>query len=70
MSISTKKPSMSIKKKRKYESNMTYLAGFIVIRVKGVFHSDWLGAVSPIGPQLFDGETGQSGNPPCTIEVS
>jgi hypothetical protein len=31
---------------------MTYLAGLFVIGVKGLFHSDWLGAgpaVSPIG---------------------
>jgi hypothetical protein len=43
---------------------MTYLVGFIVIGVKGLFHSDWLGAgpaASPIGPQLGEGETGKSG---------
>jgi hypothetical protein len=40
---------------------------FIVIVVKGLFHSDWLGsspAASPIGPQLGEGETEQSGNSP------
>jgi hypothetical protein len=42
------------KKIIKYESHMTYLAFFIVIGVKGLFHSVWLGAgpaASPIGPQ-------------------
>jgi hypothetical protein len=37
---------------------MTYLAGFIIIWVKGLFHSDWLSAgsaASPIGPQLGGG---------------
>jgi hypothetical protein len=45
---------------------MTYLASYIIIWVKGLFHSDWLGAslaVSPIGPQLGEGEIGQSSNP-------
>jgi hypothetical protein len=46
---------------------MTYLAGFIVIGVKGLLNSDLLGAgpaASPIGPQLDAGEVGKSGNPP------
>jgi hypothetical protein len=45
---------------------MTYLAGFIVIRVKGLFRSDWLGAsleASPIGPQLVGGKMGNASNP-------
>jgi hypothetical protein len=45
---------------------MTYLASYIIIWVKGLFHSDWLSAslaVSPIGPQLEEGEMGQSSNP-------
>jgi hypothetical protein len=39
--------------------HMTYLVGFIIIGVKGLFHSDWLGA-SPIGPQLRVGKNGKS----------
>jgi hypothetical protein len=27
---------------------MTYLAGFIVIGVKGLFHSDWLGILNEV----------------------
>ncbi len=45
---------------------MTYLASYIIIWVKGLFHSVWLGAslaVSPFDPQLGEGETGQSSNP-------
>ncbi len=40
--------------------------------MKGLFHSDWLGAspvASPIGPQLGEEEMGKSGNP-LTIVVS
>jgi hypothetical protein len=52
---------------------MTYLAGFIVIGVKGFFHSDWLGAglsASPIGPQLVAGETGKSSSPyPTPLQI-
>jgi hypothetical protein len=42
---------------------------FIVIVVKGLFHSDWLGfspAASPIGPKLGEGETEKSSNSPTT----
>jgi hypothetical protein len=46
---------------------LTYLlAVFIIIGVKGLFHSDWLGAglaASPIGPQLGEGETEKYGYP-------
>jgi hypothetical protein len=52
---------------------MTYLASFIVIGVKCLFYSDWLGAgpaASPIGPQLGEGETGKSGNTHRTIDVN
>jgi hypothetical protein len=52
---------------------MTYLAGFIVIGVKCLFYSDWLGAgpaASTIGSQLGEGETGKSGNTHCTIDVN
>jgi hypothetical protein len=33
---------------------MTYLAGFIIIGVKGLFHSDWRAgpAASPTGAQV------------------
>jgi hypothetical protein len=51
----------------------TYLSAFIAIVVKGLFHSDWLGAcpaASPIGPQLGEGETGKSGKPLSTIDLS
>jgi hypothetical protein len=53
---------------------MTYLACFIVIVVKGLFHSDWLG-VGPaaIGPLLVAGQMGKSGNPPhyrCELGVN
>jgi hypothetical protein len=51
---------------------MTHLGGFIVMGVKGIVHSDWLGAgpaVSPIGSQLAKEEIGKLG-PPCTIEMS
>ncbi len=46
---------------------MTYLAAFNIIGVKGLFHSDWLGAspsAPPIGPQLVAGETVKFGNIP------
>jgi hypothetical protein len=46
---------------------MTYLAGFIITGMKGLFHSDWLDAglvAYPIGQQLVAGETGKFGNPP------
>ncbi len=46
---------------------MTYPASFIVMWVKGLFHSDWLGAVpagSLICLQLGDGETEKSGITP------
>jgi hypothetical protein len=45
---------------------MTYLAGFIVIRVKDLFRSNGLGAslaASPIGRQQGGGEIGKSVNP-------
>jgi hypothetical protein len=45
---------------------MTYLGGFIIIGVKGLFHSDWLGAglaESPIGSELGEGKMGKSSNP-------
>jgi hypothetical protein len=35
---------MKRKKVRKYESYITYPASFIIIGVKTLFHSDWLGA--------------------------
>ncbi len=34
---------------------MTYLAGFIIMGVEGLYRTNWLGespAASPIGPQL------------------
>ncbi len=60
---------------RKIRQHMTYLASFIIIGIKGLFRSDWLGearAASPVGPQLVAGETGKSSNPPphvgCELE--
>jgi hypothetical protein len=51
---------MNNKKVRKYESNMTYLANFVVIDVKGLFHSDWSGA----WPSAGEEEMGKSSNSP------
>jgi hypothetical protein len=64
--ITITKPCIRRKKVRKYESQMTCLGGFYVMAVKGLFHSDWLGAgpaVSPIGSQLGKGEIGRLGTP-------
>jgi hypothetical protein len=61
--ISITKPCIRFKKVR----HMNYLASFLVIGVKGLLHSEWLGtspAASPIGPQLGEGKTGKSGTPP------
>jgi hypothetical protein len=38
---------------RKCESHMTYLAGFIVIAVKGLCHSDWQGARLVASPKTL-----------------
>ncbi len=44
-----------------------YLAGFIIMGMKGLYHANWLGespAASPIGSQLGEWETRKSGNLP------
>jgi hypothetical protein len=71
MYIYITKHGISKKKVRKYESHMIYQASFIVIGVKGLFHSDRLGAgpaASLIGPQMGEEERWENPTTPaCAI---
>jgi hypothetical protein len=65
--------ALNIKKVFISRAQMTYLAGLHVIKVKTLFHADWLvptGCASywPTAERGKDGKTQQS--PPCTIEAS